>query len=916
MSEDAMKPLTYHMRRGALFVWKVVVLMTGIRLWCSCLRRILNCKSRSITCFFTGDMDLVKLKCSQQVAVPVLVATCNEQPAEIFAVACPRKGEHAYVQKTFGNYLRRLQRTKITLQTDQEEAIMSLMSKMPNEVKGEVQLTMQKSPVGSNQSNGRAERAVRNIGGLTRAVLFEMQKSTGHRVTVDDPLLIWGVRHAGWLYERYHVRQDSHLTAYHARCGKPYDGQITKFGASVLHMMPVKKSDKPKRLEHHWSYGVWVGKTEDSEEHIVLTSDGARIARTVRVLDETVAKEKALWLHVCGVPRDPRKASHPDGKKLQKVQPVPILLPQAVQPDMENQTSEHHEDENADQPMNENSAPAMPEGNDEMNILVTASSSSTTSRPACTGQHRAHTRLPGCNLWRPDAEKRSISIADNAVSKRGRVQEALDRERLSKRPQEDVPDLAYSLETAGAIPSDAMVTDGSTEQIDAPTDVDENLFGTVTDEMRQAGRMKELVNLKEFEVFESISVKDCVKDKVLGTTWVERLKNGECRSRLCVQDFAKTKSDEYFAPTPAEESTRILEAYAVRHGYRVRWADVGVAFLHAKELERVIVNPPAEWKRRYPGFMWLLKKCLYGRRAGPKRWYQTFRKTLVTLGLEASLVQPSSFRHPTSGVVMEPQVDDIEITGEDEEVEIILQRLGAIFLLKVAPIVEPGTISVFLGRRKMRTKDALYTAPSRSLLKSIVETLGLKNCRKIKSPTEKLTAMNDDNDLLDVTMSAIYRACVGKLLFASKTVWIWLMLRRSWSEISRSQECGAGEDLSVQAGTWREHWMHLVGKLDKPMYGTRDALAEWQAELGKTMIELAFRPVVSTPCLYCHSSLDVRVVGHVDDLMCVGPRIGLDTFLAKLMSIYDLTPTVLGPGPGEEQEGKFLGRTSAGEVTV
>ena len=61
--------------------------------------------------FFTGDMDLAKFERSQQ-AMPALVATCNEQPAEIFALACPRKGEHAYVQKAFGNYLRRLQRTK------------------------------------------------------------------------------------------------------------------------------------------------------------------------------------------------------------------------------------------------------------------------------------------------------------------------------------------------------------------------------------------------------------------------------------------------------------------------------------------------------------------------------------------------------------------------------------------------------------------------------------------------------------------------------------------------------------------------------------------------------------------------------------------------------------------------------------
>ena len=35
---------------------------------------------------------------------------------------------------------------------------------------------------------------------------------------------------------------------------------------------------------------------------------------------------------------------------------------------------------------------------------------------------------------------------------------------------------------------------------------------------------------------------------------------------------------------------------------------------------------------------------------------------------------------------MEAHVDDIEITGPDEEVDTILQRLGEIFLLKVAPL--------------------------------------------------------------------------------------------------------------------------------------------------------------------------------------------------------------------------------------
>ena len=64
--------------------------------------------------------------------------------------------------------------------------------------------------------------------------------------------------------------------------------------------------------------------------------------------------------------------------------------------------------------------------------------------------------------------------------------------------------------------------------------------------------------------------------------------------------------------------------------------------------------------------------------------------------------------------------------------------------------------------------------------------------------------------------------------------------------------------------------------LTRPCMGPENAPAAWQAELGKTLVELGFRPVVSTSCLYFHPTLDIRVVGHVDDLMCVGPRGSLD----------------------------------------
>ena len=109
-----------------------------------------------------------------------------------------------------------------------------------------------------------------------------------------------------------------------------------------------------------------------------------------------------------------------------------------------------------------------------------------------------------------------------------------------------------------------------------------------------------------------------------------------------------------------------------------------------------------------------------------------------------------------------------------------------------------------------------------------------------------------------------------------------------------------------------------VGKLDKTMYGTRDAPAAWQEEVERTMTELGFRRCVSTPCLYAHPDTGVYVVAHVDDMMCVGDKEALQKFKADLEKKYKLTSTYLGPGTvrgvnalngqadEERQEGQFL----------
>ena len=100
-----------------------------------------------------------------------------------------------------------------------------------------------------------------------------------------------------------------------------------------------------------------------------------------------------------------------------------------------------------------------------------------------------------------------------------------------------------------------------------------------------------------------------------------------------------------------------------------------------------------------------------------------------------------------------------------------------------------------------------------------------------------------------------------------------------------------------------------VGRLVKAMYGTRDAPQVWQTEVRKTMQEMGFEALVSTPCVYYHKEMDVRIVAHVDDMLCTGPKENLKKVHEDLEKKFKMKGQTLGPGPGEDREGKFLGRT-------
>ncbi len=106
------------------------------------------------------------------------------------------------------------------------------------------------------------------------------------------------------------------------------------------------------------------------------------------------------------------------------------------------------------------------------------------------------------------------------------------------------------------------------------------------------------------------------------------------------------------------------------------------------------------------------------------------------------------------------------------------------------------------------------------------------------------------------------------------------------------------EDPLSATGQW-------VGKLERALYGTRDAPQAWLEELSMTLTAMGFQSSSYFPGVYWNSSLEVMMVTHVDDLLCSGPEGALKQVRNQLQKKYEVKGDLLG---SDVTELKFLGR--------
>ena len=221
----------------------------------------------------------------------------------------------------------------IILQCDPEPSLIKWAESVKS--KRTERTVIRSSPRRSHQSNGGVENYQKQLQGQVRTMLAAMQEHTKYRPSADNALMRWIVRHAAWLIPRF--RGSEIQSPFYRAMGGPYRGKLVEFGETVLAHLPEvgKGSGNPApKLADRWKSGVWLGKSDLTDEHLVRTDDGVVYARSVRRLAENSWSEENLKA-VVETPQKPRSMTTDDA-----------LGPRVV--------PEVHEQENPNEEANEN----------------------------------------------------------------------------------------------------------------------------------------------------------------------------------------------------------------------------------------------------------------------------------------------------------------------------------------------------------------------------------------------------------------------------------------------------------------------------------------------------------------------------------------------------------------------------------
>ena len=172
----------------------------------------------------------------------------------------------------------------------------------------------------------------------------------------------------------------------------------------------------------------------------------------------------------------------------------------------------------------------------------------------------------------------------------------------------------------------------------------DNVLTMVDDGFEQA-KQNELSSWKSLGVYDEVID---VGQRTISVRWVctEKEINGEKKNkaRLVARGYEEDEMESFNkdSPTCSKESLRAMITVINAKFWKINSLDIKTAFLQGKEIDREIyLKPPKE--AGVKGYVWKLKRCVYGLCDASRWWYKRVHDELVSFGCTVSKHDPAVF---------------------------------------------------------------------------------------------------------------------------------------------------------------------------------------------------------------------------------------------------------------------------------
>jgi len=699
----------------------------------------------------------------------------------------------------------------IEVRTDNEPLIVKLAEKL--KVKRGEPTHLSETSTRSPQSIGTAERAVRSCKEQFRTLRFSLERRLDMKITPEMPVWAWLARHAAFLITRFQTRATGQ-TAFQHLTDTQYRSDLGEFGEAVMFREATSTTGeqrdgrRPKGADSLWHKGVWVGRSEFNNEHIVMSTVGVRGTMTVRTLPPDAKWDKDLILAAAGLPwqskprtdriaGDARKPRAPLPTPLGVAQPPPpptrhppqsVSSPEGAAGDSSsNSSSSSSREPSAGSPDAQVEVENSPEGQAENQAASSSTGHAASSSGPASG---SHTPTPAYTSSEGDMQvEQPLSPARLAwlESERSAWRQHVDEQPEEKRPR------------VGAIRAGPTVDEKVSYQFDDldEEEEDEWMRGTVapypnqfTDEDIEETRLEHLVHVVEHhDMYEPVEESECDPNGLMLTgTWVEAIRDDKLKSRWCARDFNKAgKRTDLFAPGSQKDTSRLIDFKAVKRDYVTFTVDISAAYNTLPEHELVYCKPPAEWleHRAKVGesttVVWRMKKLLPGRRVAATQWVEHMAKLMMEFeDLKRYEGAPQLFNSEVTDMSCELHMDDIHGTAPEDVAERFIEHLKSRAPVKKAEIHRVGDTYEFLKRQRTRYAEGMLISVNKKYIDKVVSdiesdslnSLGHVGRRGLKpAPTPSTKDLEpkpeDDDEPLDEEYAKRFRSNACTLLYCS-----------------------------------------------------------------------------------------------------------------------------------------------------